>query len=417
MKKILQHSIGLTGALALLAGCLAFAAKDEPSGTVKAFVGARVIDGTGKAPIQNATVVVRNGKIEAVGSSVKVPAGAQRIDAAGKTIIPGLESAHSHLYDTTQLERFARYGITTVMSLGGDKEIEMRDQLRKEKPAGYARLFIAGPVIVAKTPEEARKAVDLDASAKTEIVKFRIDDNLGKGAKMSPEVYNAIFDEAHKKGMRVAVHVVYLSDAKAVLKLGANMIAHSVRDQEIDDETIALLKKTGAVYCPTFTRELSTYVYGEDPAFLNDPFLLNNADQAEVAKVRDKAFQEKLRKDAGGKWYKEHLPVAMRNMKKVFDAGIPVVMGTDTGAPTGRFQGYFEHLELEYMTQSGLTPMQTLVASTSNVAKFLHQSDLGTIEPGKQADLVVLNANPLDDIKNTRKIESVWIAGNRVSDK
>jgi imidazolonepropionase-like amidohydrolase len=294
----------------------------------------------------------------------------------------------------------------------------MRDQLRGEKGAlNHSRLFIAGPVITAKTPEEGRKAVDLDAAAKTEIVKFRLDDNLGKGTKMPPEVYTAIFDEAHKKGMRVAVHVVYLSDAKAVLKLGANMIAHSVRDMDIDDETIALMKKNNAVYCPTFTRELSTYVYGEEPPFLKDPFLLKNADQAELAKVHDKAFQEKLRNDPGGKWYKEHLPVAMRNMKKVFDAGIPVVMGTDTGAPTGRFQGYFEHLELEYMVQAGLTPMQTLVASTSNVAKFLRQSDLGTLEPGKWADLLVLDANPLDDIKNTRKIDSVYIAGNRLSDK
>jgi imidazolonepropionase-like amidohydrolase len=420
MKKTLQSSLGLAVTLAVVAGWLAlsaFPATDDGSAAVKAFVGARIIDGTGKAPMQNATLIVRNGRIEAVGPSVKPPAGAQRIDASGKTIIPGIASAHSHLFTADQLDRFARYGITTVMSLGGDKEIEIRDQLRSEHSTGHARLFIAGPVIVAKTPEDARKAVDLDAAAKTDIVKFRLDDNLGKGTKMSPEVYTAIFDEAHKKGMRVAVHVVVLSDAKAVLKLGANMIAHSVRDQDIDAETIALLKKANAVYCPTFTRELSTYIYAENPAFLNDPFLLKNVDQAELAKVHDKAFQDKMRNDAGGQWYKEHLPVAMRNMKKVFDAGVPVVMGTDTGAPTGRFQGYFEHLELEYMVQAGLTPMQTLVASTSNVAKFLRQSDLGTIEPGKSADLLVLDANPLDDIKNTRKIDSVYIAGNRVSEK
>lgn len=420
MKKKLQYSVSLAVALAAVAGWLAlsaFPATDDGSTAVRAFVGARIIDGTGKAALQTATLIVRNGRIEAVGASVKTPAGAQRIDGTGKTIIPGLASAHSHLFAADQLDRFARYGITTVMSLGGDKEIEIRDQLRSEHHTGHARLFIAGPVIVAKTPEDARKAVDLDAAAKTDIVKFRLDDNLGKGTKMSPEVYTAIFDEAHKKGMRVAVHVVTLADAKAVLKLGANMIAHSVRDQEIDDETIALLKKNNAVYCATFTRELSTYVYAEDPPYLNDPFLLKNVDQAELAKVHDKAFQDKMRNDTAGKWYQEHLPIAMRNLKKVFDAGVPIVMGTDTGAPTGRFQGYFEHLELEYMVQSGLTPMQTLVASTSNVAKFLHAPDLGTLEPGKSADLLVLDANPLDDIKNTRKIDSVYIAGNRVSEK
>ena len=418
MKKHLQYFAGFAAALTVAAGCLAFAAKDDAVSGTKAFVGARIIDGTGKAPVENATIIVRNGRVEAVGSSVKVPSGAQRIDASGKTIIPGLASGHSHVTKLSELDRYARYGITTVMSLGGDNEIAMKDQLRSEKGEfSHARLFIAGPVIVAKTPEDARKAVDLDAAAKTEVVKFRLDDNLGKGTKMTPEVYTAIFDEAKKKNMRVAVHVVYLSDAKAVLKLGAAMIAHSVRDQDIDDETIGLLKKNHTFYCPTFTRELSTFAYGEKPAFLNDPFLLKNGDPAEIAKVQDKAFQDKMRGDSGGQWYKEHLPVAMRNLKKVFDAGVPIVMGTDTGAPTGRFQGYFEHLELDYMVQAGLSPMQTLVASTSNVAKFLRQPDLGTIEPGKWADLLVLNANPLDDIKNTRKIDSVYVAGNRVSDK
>jgi len=372
MKKNLQYSVGLAVAMAVAASWLAlsaFPATDDGAASVKAFIGARIIDGTGKAPMQNATLIVRNGRIEAVGPSVKPPAGAQRIDATGKTIIPGLASGHSHITAASQLERYARYGITSVMSLGGDNEIAVRDQLRSEHPAGYAHLFIAGPIVVSKTPEDARKAVDLVAAAKTDIVKFRLDDNLGKGTKMSPEVYTAIFDEAHKKGMRVAVHVVVLSDAKAVLKLGANMIAHSVRDQDIDDETIALLKKNNAVYCPTFTRELSTYVYGEKPAFLNDPFLLKNVDQAELAKVQDPAFQEKMRNDQGGQWYKEHLPVAMRNMKKVFDAGVPVVMGTDSGAPTGRFQGYFEHVELEYMVQAGLTPMQTRSTTSRTHAK------------------------------------------------
>jgi imidazolonepropionase-like amidohydrolase len=217
--------------------------------------------------------------------------------------------------------------------------------------------------------------------------------------------------------MRVAIHIVTLADAKAVLRLGADYIAHSIRDQELDQETISLLKKNKAFYTPTLMREVSTFVYGDKPAFLGDPFLLKDGNQAEIAKARDAAFQEAMRKDSNGIWYKEHLPVAMRNLKKVEDAGVPVVMGTDTG-PAYRFQGYFEHLELEYMTKAGLTPMQALVAATHTAASCLGAADqIGSLQEGKWADFVVLGANPLDDIRNTQKLESVWIAGNRVPAK
>jgi imidazolonepropionase-like amidohydrolase len=401
----------LTAILTLTVGA---AAQDQ------AFIGSRIIDGTGKAPVEKATLLVHNGRIAAIGPSVKVPAGAQRIDVAGKTIIPGLINGHGHVNELSQLGLYARYGITTVFSLGGDKEIELRDQTRAEQQTPgltRARLYIAGPIPVSKTAADGRTAVDAIAAAKTDIVKFRLDDNLGHGSKMPPEAYTAILDEAHKKGMRVAVHVVTLADAKAVLHLGADYIAHSVRDEEIDGDTIALLKKNNAFYTPTLLREVSTFVYAEKPAFLNDPFLLKDGNQAEIAKAKDPAFQETMRNDKNGMWYKEHLPVAMRNLKRIEDAGVPVVMGTDTGPPY-RFQGYFEHLELEYMTKAGLTPMQALVSATSTAARCLHAADqLGTIEPGKWADFVVLAANPLDDIRNTRKLESVWIAGNRVPAK
>jgi imidazolonepropionase-like amidohydrolase len=386
----------------------------------KAFIGADIIDGTGKAPIRKAILLVRNGRIEALGAAVKIPVGAERIDVTGKTIIPGLISGHSHVSDLSQLGLYARYGVTSVFSLGGDKEIELRDQTRAEQQTPTltrARLFIAGPIPVSKTAEDARKAVDANAAAQTDIMKFRLDDNLGRTAKMPPQAYAAILDEAHKKGMRVAVHIVTLADAKAVLRLGADYIAHSVRDEEVDDETIALLKRNNAFYTPTLMREVSTFIYAENPAFLRDPFLLKDGNQAEITKAQDPAFQEQMRNDKSGMWYKEHLPVAMRNLKKVEDAGVPVVMGTDTG-PAYRFQGYFEHLELEYMTKAGLTPMQALVSATSTAARCLHAADqLGALEPGKWADLVVLAANPLDDIRNTQKIESVWVAGNRVPPK
>jgi imidazolonepropionase-like amidohydrolase len=382
-----------------------------------AFTNTRIIDGTGKAPLEKATILVRNGRISAIGPAVKIPDGAQRVDLTGKTVIPGLINAHGHVGDLAQLGLYARYGITAIFSLGGEKEIDFRDRTRAEQQGARlarSRLYIAGPIPTSKTAEDGRKAVDALAAARTDIVKFRLDDNLGRGSKMPSEAYAAIIDEAHQKGMRVAVHVVTLADAKAVLRLGADYIAHSVRDEEIDGETIALLKKNNAFYTPTLMREVSTYVYAEKPAFLSDPFLLKDGNQAEITKAQDPAFQENMRNDKGGMWYKEHLPVAMRNLKKVFDAGVPVVMGTDTGPPY-RFQGYFEHLELEYMTKAGLTPMQALVSATATAARCLHAADqIGTLEPGKWADFVVLGANPLDDIRNTRKLDSVWIAGNRV---
>jgi imidazolonepropionase-like amidohydrolase len=400
----------------MFAASFALAAADDAP---KAFVGARVIDGTGKAAVENATIVVRNGRIEAIGKSVSVPAGAQRIDVAGKTIIPGMVNAHGHVSNLDQLGLYARYGVTTIFSLGGDREIELRDQTRagQQTPSlTRARLFIAGPIPTSKTAEDGRKAVDAIAAAHTDVVKIRIDDQLGRGSKMPPEAYTAIIQEAHKKGMRMAVHIVTLADAKAVLRLGADIIAHSVRDEEVDGEFLSLMKKNNAYYIPTLMREVSTYVYGEKPAFLNDPFLTRDGNHTEMTKAQDPAFQETMRKDQAGQWYKEHLPVAMRNLKKVFDAGIPVAMGTDTG-PAYRFQGYFEHMELEYMVKAGLTPMQTLVAATSTGAGALKASDIGSLQPGKWADFIVLHANPLSDIRNTRKVESVWIAGNRVPAK
>src|ERR1044071_9385732 len=144
---------------------------------------------------------------------------------------------------------------------------------------------------------------------------------------MPAEAYSAIIQEAHKRGMRVAIHIVTLADAKAVLRLGADIIAHSVRDEEIDAEAIALMKKAGAFYIPTFLREVSTFVYADQPSWLSDPFLTRDGNQAELARANDPAFQERMRNDAAGKWYREHLPVAMRNMKKVYDAGVPVAMG------------------------------------------------------------------------------------------
>jgi imidazolonepropionase-like amidohydrolase len=393
----------------------------------QAWVGARIIDGSGRPALEHATLFVRKGRIEAVGAKVKLPRGVQKIDATGKTIIPGLINAHGHINDLSQLGIYLRDGITTVQSLGGAKEVELREQNAKAALGTAPHFYIAGLIqdstaipgaVAVTTPEQARRSVDDLIHDKPDFVKVRIDDFRGARVKMPPEVYQAVIDEAHKNGFRTAAHIVYLDDAKGVLRAGVDYIAHSVRDQEVDQELIDLMKKRDVSYCPTLTREVAVFTYSETPSFFSDPFFLKEADPTEIARMSDPKHQEAVRNDASAQWYKEHLAFALRNLKTLSDAGINIAMGTDSGGGPGRFQGYFEHLELEYEVRAGLTPMQALVTATSGAAKALNISkDTGTLEKGKWADFVVLTANPLDDIRNTRKIESIWIGGVQVPPK
>ena len=414
----------------LLSACFSVA---QPSNSAsapdsgKAWIGARIIDGSGRPPIEKGTLYIRGGRIEAVGKKVKLPASVARIDATGKTIIPGLINAHGHVNNSVQLGYYLRDGITTILSLGGDKEFALRQQCATAAPGTVPHLYVAGPIqdstaipgaVAVTTPEQARRSVDELILNKPDIVKVRVDDFLGARPKMPPAVYQAVIDEAHKNGYRTAAHVVLLDDAKGVLRAGVNYIAHSVRDREVDDEFIQLMKEHHAFYSPTLTREVAVFIYSETPAFFSDPFFLKEADPAEMAKMEDPKHQESVKNDRGAQWYKDHLPIAMKNLKTLSDAGIVIGMGTDSGGGPGRFQGYFEHLELEYETKAGLTPMQALVSATSGAAQVVNISQqAGTLEKGKWADFVVLNANPLEDIRNTRKIDSVWIGGVEVRQK
>jgi imidazolonepropionase-like amidohydrolase len=402
----------------------------QPASTT-AFTGARVIDGTDRAPIDNATILVRGGRVVAVGpaASVTIPAGASRVPLAGKTVIPGLVNAHGHVGNTVGMEQghysaenvtrdlktYAAYGITTVFSLGDDQAAGFTARDGQRTPAlDHARLFVAGPVLAPKSPADAVKLVDEDATMKVDIVKIRVDDNLGTTPKMAPEIYKAVIDEAHKKGLRVAVHLFYLEDAKAVLDAGADFIAHSVRDAPVDDAFIAMLKRRNVCYCPTLMREVSTFVYESTPSWFSDPLFLKHADLAAVDALKQPARQQAMATSKSAQRYKTGLEVANRNLKKLSDAGVTIAMGTDTGPPA-RFQGYFELMELEMMAKAGLTPRQVLASATRDAAKCMKlDSELGTLEPNKWADFVALDADPLSDVANIRKIDSVWIAGNRV---
>jgi imidazolonepropionase-like amidohydrolase len=404
-----------------------------------ALVGARILDGRGGV-IDRGTIVIRDGKIVAAGpvATTTVPQGAARVDVAGATIIPGLINAHGHLTSARgmradpngqsrenllhQLTTYARYGVTTVYSLGEDQDVAqtvlaLRNEQRAGTMQGGARLFIAGPVITGNTADAARATTDKVAASKPDLLKIRIDDNLGSTQKMPEEAWRATISRAEELKLPVATHIFYLADARAALLAGADVIAHSVRDVPVDAEFVRELKARNACYTPTLMREVSTFVYGSTPPWARDPFFLQGAGPAMADELSDPARQAQVQASNGykqGLRYKEGLEVAKRNLKTLSDAGVRIGMGTDTG-PAGRWQGFFEHLELEMMVDSGMTPMQVIVAATGAAAECHGKGgQIGTIQPGAAADLLVLKANPLDDIRNTRQIRAVWIAGREL---
>jgi imidazolonepropionase-like amidohydrolase len=401
---------------------------------VTALTGARIIDGTGRAPLQQATIIVNKGVIEAVGapSAVKIPPGAVRVDLAGKTVIPGLINSHAHLNVEEgaklsvrddlirRLKTYAMYGVTSAVSLGSrpvdEREgLALRDEQTRIK-LDRARLYTGGVNAVGKTPEEARKSVDRLADLKVDVIKYHIN---GTPNDMTPDVYGALVDEAKKKGLRTFVHIFYTKDAKGAVEKGTDVLAHSIRDQDVDAAFAAELKRKNIGYIPTLTRDLSVFVYETRPAFFDEPFFRKGIALygEEIESLSNPANQQKIRNDKQAQAIKPALQQANRNLKILSDAGVPIAMGTDSGAEgnPGRWQGYFEHVEMEMMVKAGMTPMQVIVAATGGAANVTKvDQKIGTIEPGKWADLLVLNANPLDDIRNTRQIHSVWVGGQRI---
>jgi len=399
------------------------------AGTAIALVGARIIDGTGAPAIEGGTVVVRDGRIAAAGptATVQVPADATRVDLTGMTIVPGFVNAHGHAHaaagseareDLVQrLRTYASFGVTTVVSLGQIDETAAVVRLRDEQakgPLDRARVYTSGPSQRGlATPAAARAAVETLAAQGVDRIKFHMAE--GAGA-MTPDVYGALIEAAAAKKLKTAAHIFTLDEAKGVVGRGIDIVAHSVRDRDVDAALIAEMKKRSTFYVPTLTREVSVFVYESTPAFFKDPFFLRGLPlyQRDIDSLSDPARQQQIRQDKTAQSIKTALVQATRNLKLLSDAGVPIAFGTDSGAGVGRFQGYFEHVELEMMVQAGMTPMQVLVAATSAAARASGLDHVGTIAAGKAADLLVLRADPRQDIKNTRQIHSVWIAGRRI---
>jgi len=436
--------------LLFFAALLAFAAGAALAETI-VLDGFTLIDGNGRQPLSNAAMIIVDGRIQWTGpkAQLKAPAGAAITHLAGKYLMPGIVNLHGHLGNTLeltqdpknftrdnvekQLKLYASYGVTSIVSMGtdGDLIFPMRAEQRAGRPH-MTRIFTAGrgftgvggypttaqgmkgvPFEVATTAEVDRDVAQL-ADEKVDLVKIWVDDHLGREKKIPLDLAKAIIAEAHKHGLKVAAHIFYLDDAKALVNAGLDGLAHSVRDKPVDDELIASMKKRGAFQeAATLTREESTFIFAKPGPLLDDPFFTRGVSQGVLATLRSPAYQNKAAADPDYAKYPGFLQSAMQNLKKLADSGVMIGFGTDSGPP-GRFQGYFEHWELQLMTEAGLTPMQVITAATHNAAAFLRAKDLGTLERGKWADLIVLGKNPLDDIRNTRSIEMVMIAGNKI---
>jgi imidazolonepropionase-like amidohydrolase len=274
---------------------------------------------------------------------------------------------------------------------------------------------VSGERVTAKTPEDARSRIAERHAQRVTFIKTGMS---GSPNDMNASTYTALIDEAHRRKLPVAAHLVNLEDSRGLVNAGLDVVAHSVRDRDVDAPFIAEMKRRNVGYIPTLTRDLSVFQYESTPAYLSDPFFLRGEwlFAPQIANVQDPAFQAKIKANPGTPRAKQAFDQALRNLKLLSDGGVTIAMGTDSGTGTGRWQGYFEQVELELMVNAGMTPMQALVAATGNAAKVMKiDAELGTLQPGKRADLVVLRADPLADIKNTRAIESVWIDGQRVS--
>jgi len=264
------------------------------------------------------------------------------------------------------------------------------------------------------TTEEARVLVRKEVQKGDDIIKIWVDDDYGRLPKITPELYGAIIDEAHRNGKKVFAHLIKLEDARELVRRGLDALAHSIRDNEVDAEYIKLAKEKGVTQVADLVGHRASIDYAEGAAFLRDPGLPGLFPPEVLRTLATKDYQQKFATSPTLARTRREYDLAAKNMIKLAAAGIPIVVGTDSG-DVGHFQGLWEHREMELMVKAGLTPMQAIRAATINGARLLGvDKRLGSLEAGKVADFIVLNADPLSDITNTLKIDSVWMNGRQV---
>jgi imidazolonepropionase-like amidohydrolase len=400
------------------------------------FEGARLIVGDGSAPIENSAFLMENNRITRVGKkgAVQAPAGAAHVDLSGKTVMPALVDAHVHLgwailkngtigKDTYSKENLidhlrisAYYGIAAAFNMGIDPG-DAAYQIRAEPVPGAALLRTAGrgmgmpnagpgqeywrPIAYGVSNEaEGRKAVQELAAKKADWVKMWVDDRDGTVPKLTPAIYKAVIDEAHKHNLRAVAHIYYLADAKELLRSGIDGFMHMVRDRDVDDELMQLFKQHRNVFVTPNLPDKGTSA--EDFALMSETL-----PAAEMKRLRDAAANQT---PAAMKTARDFFDVQARNLAKYNAAGVRIGFGTDSS----RTIGWDAHQEMADMVAAGMTPMQVIVAATKTSAEIMKLDQLGTVAAGKSADFIVLDANPLDNIQNTSKIAKVYIRGKEL---